>query len=68
MYLEEEGICVGCEPKSPEELQDYLRSAEAREVMMEFFNGPAQEILAQMQIALERIKAEQAKKLKSEVS
>ena len=67
MFLEEERLCVGCKPKSPAELQDYLRSEEARQVMMEFFDGPAQELLTQMQTALARLKAEEAERLKAEV-
>ncbi len=67
MFIDDEDPCADCVPVSPIEFYDRLHSPELRRELMEFFNGPAQELLAQMQLALARIKAEQAEKLESEV-
>ena len=67
MFIDDEDPCADCVPVSPIEFYDRLHSPELRRELMEFFDGPAQELLTQMQTALARLKAEEAERLKAEV-
>lgn len=53
-----EDSCADCVPVSPIELHKRLESQEFHKVMQEFFDGPAQELISQLQEVLVQIKTE----------
>jgi len=60
-------LCSDCVPLTPIELHERLESQEFHVAMQEFFNGPAQELITQLQSALVRVKSNYTQELKTEV-